>query len=211
MKGRSEGNLAANSMLVNNAAPNNGMHPTADTRDFTYTRRAGGRVMPALCCFGVCVMKRILKACCLALFIVVISRQANAQNLCDRVSEIRIMPFKGERVDDAAYYSLIEAGESALPCLIAKVTDVRKTRDPRQAPTYSDVRVGDVAYFVLVDIAKIDFIELFPAKVQRRYKTEGVYAYFEFVQKKRNRVWLQRKLNEWYRSKYGESARKGAA
>jgi hypothetical protein len=83
-------------------------------------------------------------------------------------------------------------------------------RDPRQAPGYAgiEMRVGDVAYFVLADIAKIGFIEMFPAKLQERYKAEGVYAYFEFVQKKRNREWLQRKLNEWYRSKSGASARR---
>jgi hypothetical protein len=158
-------------------------------------------------------MERILKACCLALFIAAISQQVNAQNLCDRVSEIKIMPFKDERVNDAAYYSLVGAGESALPCLIAKVTDTRKMRDPRQAPGYSGIetRVGDVAYFLLVRIAKFDFIEMFPAKVQERYKAEGVYAYFEFVQRKQNRVWLQRRLNEWYQSKYGESVRRGAA
>jgi hypothetical protein len=156
-------------------------------------------------------MERILKACCLALFIAAISEHANAQNLCDRVSEIRIMPFKDELVDDAAYYSLIEAGESALPCLIAKVTDTRKMRDPRQSPRYDGTRVGDVAYFMLMRIAKFDFIEVFPAKVREKYKTEGIYAYFEFVQKKRSRVWLQRKLNGWYRSEYGESARRGAA
>jgi hypothetical protein len=158
-------------------------------------------------------MKRNLKACCLALFIAVAFQQANAQNPCDRVSEIRVMPFKDERVNDAAYNALIEAGESAIPCLIAKVTDTRKTRDPRQAPGYAGIetRVGDVAYFMLVRVAKFDFIEVFPAKVKERYKTEGVYAYFEFVQKKRNRAWLQRTLNEWYRSKYGESAREGAA
>ncbi len=158
-------------------------------------------------------MKRILKAFCIALFIVVASQQADAQNLCDRVSEIKIMPFKGEHVDDAAYNAFIEAGASALPCLIAKVTDTRKMRDPRKAPGYAGIetRVGDVAYFTLTDITKIDFIEIFPAKVRERYKTEGVHAYFEFVQKKRNRVWLQRKLSEWYRRKYGESARSGAA
>ena len=158
-------------------------------------------------------MKRVLKAFCLSLFIVIAFQQASARNLCDRVPEIKVLPFKDERVNDAAYNAFIEAGESALPCLIAKVTDTRKMRDPRQAPGYAGIetRVGDVAYFVLVDVAKIDFIGIFPAKVRERYKTEGVYAYFEFVQRKRNRVWLQRKLNEWYRGKYGENARRGAA
>ena len=158
-------------------------------------------------------MKRMLTAFCLALPLVVASRQVKAQSLCGRVPEIKVLPFKGERVNDAAYNAFIEAGEAALPCLIAKITDTRKMRDPRQAPGYAGIetRVGDVAYFVLVDIAKLDFIGIFPARVQERYKTVGVYAYFEFVQKKRNREWLQRRLNEWYRSEYGQSARRGAA
>lgn len=157
-------------------------------------------------------MKRILKAFCLALSIVTAFQQADAQGLCDRIAEIKVLPFKDERVNDAAYNALIEAGEAALPCLIGKVTDTRKMRDPRQSPGYVGIetRVGDVAYFVLVDIAELGFIEMFPAGVQEKYKTDGVNAYFEFVRKKRNRQWLQRKLNEWYRSKYGEGARQGA-
>ena len=144
-----------------------------------------------------------MKAFCITLLIVVAFQGVQAQSLCDRVSEIRTMPFKDERVDDAAYNAFIEAGASALPCLIAKVTDTQKMRDPRQAPGYAGIetRVGDVAYFVLTDITKTDFIGIFPARVREKYKTEGVYAYFEFVRKKQNRVWLRRKLNERYRSK----------
>jgi hypothetical protein len=134
---------------------------------------------------------------------VIAVQQANAQSLCDRVSEIKLLPLKGERVDDDAYNALIEAGESALPCLIAKVTDTRKMRDPRQGPLYGDVetRVGDVAYFVLVRIAKIHFVELLPVEVQKKYKAEGASAYFKFVQKKRNRRWLHRELEAWFRGR----------
>ena len=158
------------------------------------------------------MMKRALKSFCLVLFIVLAFQSLHAQTPCHRLSEIRIMPLKDERVDDAAYYSLLEAGESALPCLIANVTNTRKMRDPRQAPGYAGIqtRVGDVAYFMLVRIAKLNFIEMFPVKVQESYKTEGIYAYFEFVQNHRNRAWLRRKLNKWYRSKYDVRAR-GAA
>lgn len=145
------------------------------------------------------MLKRILKACILTFACVVSCQQANAQGLCERVAEIRVLPFKGERVDDAAYNALIEAGESALPCLIAKVTDTQLMRDPRQTFKYGGVTVGDVAYFVLVEIAKIDFVEMLPAKVQKSYKTEGVYAYFEFVEKAQNRKRLRRRLNEWHR------------
>jgi len=117
------------------------------------------------------------------------------------VSEIRLLPFKGERVDDTAFNSLLEAGVAAIPCLIERVTDTRKMRDPRQAPTYPDVRVGDVAYFVLVRLANIDLVEMLPNRVQEKYKTEGVYAYFDFARRKQNREWLRGKLRERYRRK----------
>jgi hypothetical protein len=154
-------------------------------------------------------MNRTLKACLITFICVVACQQINAQGLCDRVAEIRVLPFKGERVDDAAYNALIEAGESALPCLIAKVADTRLMRDPRQTFKYGGVTVGDVAYFVLVWIAKIDFVEMLPAKVQKSYKTEGVNAYFEFVEKIQNRKRLGRRLREWYQRRGGRAAHSG--
>jgi hypothetical protein len=129
-------------------------------------------------------------------------QQARAQSPCDRVSEIKLLPFKGERVDDAAYNALIEAGEAAVPCLIRKVTDTREMRDPRRVPSWGiPTRVGDVAFFVLVDIAKIDFVGMFPARVRRDFKKEGSYAYFKFVRKRQNREWLKRRLESWYRGR----------
>jgi len=129
-------------------------------------------------------------------------QQAHAQNLCDRVSQIKHVPHKDEPVDDAAYNAFIKAGRAALPCLIAKVTDTRKMRDPRSAPGYAGIetRVGDVAYFVLTDIAKIDPVEMLPLEVRKYHKAEGILVYFRFVQKKRNRRWLQHRLETWYRS-----------
>lgn len=130
-------------------------------------------------------------------------QQAQAQSPCDRVSEIRLMPFKDEPVDDAAYNALVAAGEAAVPCLIKKVTDTRRMRDPRGVPLYGDeeTRVGDVAYFVLTDVAKIDFVAMLPAEVQRDYRDEGAHAYFKFVRKRQNREWLRRRLESWYRSR----------
>lgn len=120
---------------------------------------------------------------------------------CEQVRQIKTFPFKGEEGVDASYDSLIKAGDSLIPCLIDKITDTTPIPDPRQAPKFPDVKVGDVAYFVLVDIAKIDFIEFFPANVREAYKQEGVYAYFRFVEKQANRKKLQDNLRAWYREK----------
>ena len=43
--------------------------------------------------------------------------------LCSRVAEIKLMPFKDERLGDAAYNALIDANEEVVPCLIEKVKD----------------------------------------------------------------------------------------
>ncbi len=128
-------------------------------------------------------------------------------SLCNRLSEIKVIPHKDEAVDDAAYNALIAAGEKAVPCLIEKVTDTTPTTDPRSAPKYHDMKVGDVAYFVLSDITKIDFIEPLPESVREEFKTEGVAAYFKYTQNPKNREKMQSALYEWYRKKYGKDAR----
>jgi hypothetical protein len=143
--------------------------------------------------------KRIKASLLIVLFFVAFQK-ASAQSPCDRISEIKILPFKGERVDDAAYNALLASGTSTIPCLISRITDTAKMPDPRQAPIYNDVRVGDVAYFMLIDIAKIDFVSMLPVRVQKAYESAGVYAYFEFVETSRNRVWLQRRLRDWSKS-----------
>jgi hypothetical protein len=148
-------------------------------------------------------MDRVIKTALAISIVLAVCLRTDSVELCDKVSEIKLLPFKGERVDDTAYNSLIKAGEAAIPCLIERVTDTKKMRDPRQAPTYSDVRAGDVAYFVLIRLANIEFVEMLPERVQEKYKTEGVYAYFDYVRKKQNRERLQRSLREWYDRKQG--------
>ena len=115
------------------------------------------------------------------------------------------MPFKDERVDDAAYNALINAGEEVLPCLIEKVADTTPMQDPRGIPGPTDTRVGDVAFFVLIDIAKLDFDSMMPPEVKSRLKEEGVYAYHKFLNEEGNRKRFQSNLREWYRQKFGTS------
>lgn len=122
--------------------------------------------------------------------------------LCDRVAEIKTLPFKGEPVTDPAYNDLLAAGEKALPCLNEKITDTTPMNDPRQAPKFDGIKVGDVAYFVFVRITKLDFSEVLPPSIKERYKDEGVYAYFKFVEKQENREQLRSELREWHRKNY---------
>lgn len=128
--------------------------------------------------------------------------QRKAQALCQRVSKIKTLPHApGERGVDANYDKLVAAGEAIIPCLIDKITDTTITHDPR-CPTISGAtKIGDVAYFVLVDITKIGFAELLPEDVREKYKTTGAYAYHDYIEQKGKRIELQTKLREWYRKK----------
>lgn len=53
-----------------------------------------------------------------------------------------------------------------------------------------------------MDITQIDFVILMPPEVQAKYQGQGVYAYFEFVEKPKNRKQLQDNLRTWYRENF---------
>lgn len=132
----------------------------------------------------------------------------DAASLCDSIKEIGVLPIKDEAVPDPAYNALASAGEYAIPCLIHKITDKTKMKDPRKAPTVGMVAVGDTAFFVLIDVAKIDqagFLELLPPEIRKAYEREGIYSYFRLIDEDHNRQKLQDAAVKWYEKKYGRS------
>jgi hypothetical protein len=130
-----------------------------------------------------------------------VAARARAEALCQRLPEMKKIPFKGEPIDDEVYNGLIALKEAAIPCLIGKTSDSTRMNDPRQAPVYPDFRVGDAAFFVLLDITKVPFEEMLPAEVTSELKDKGVYAYFEYISKDDNRKLLQAKWQAWYDQK----------
>ena len=125
----------------------------------------------------------------------------DARAVCNRVAKIKTLPMKGDPGIDAAYDAIVGAGDAVVPCLIQKITDVTPVRDPRCL--FSErTTVGDIAYFVLVDITKLDFAELLPADVQKKIQRNGVYAYHDYIRRKGARSQLQFKVREWYRRKH---------
>jgi len=109
--------------------------------------------------------------------------------------------MKGTSGIDAAYDAIVGAGETVVPCLIQQVTNTTRMSDPRCPPLSDRITVGDVAYFLIADITKLDFIELLPPDVQRKYKTDGAYAYESYIRRKGARSQLQSRLLAWYRQK----------
>jgi hypothetical protein len=99
-------------------------------------------------------------------------------NTCSEITAVRHIPFHpDERVNDLAYNQLREKSWAVVSCLIAQITDSAVTPDPRSAPIYPKVRVGDVAFWVVRDITALPYDDMFPAALRKRFKKEGVYAY----------------------------------
>lgn len=162
--------------------------------------------MLMLVCMAIRMLLLALFFCCCAGN--AFSRPQNVSDparLCNRVAEIKDLPMKGDAGVDGAYDALIAGGEAVVPCLIQKITDTTPMRDPR-CPRFSGrTTVGDVAYFVLVDLTKLDFVELLPVDIQRSYQTQGAYAYEDYIRRKGARRQLQARLRVWYRQRHSST------
>ena len=123
---------------------------------------------------------------------------AERKEPCSEITAVRHIPFHPEdRVDDPAYNELIKKSWSVVPCLISEITNSSLTPDPRSAPIYPKVRLGDVAFWILKDITNLPYDEMFPAAVSRRFPKEGVYVYFHWVNRDANRRKLQQNVEKW--------------
>jgi hypothetical protein len=123
----------------------------------------------------------------------------SATQLCKNIKKIKELPRDwGEKGVDKTYDEIVAAGESVIPCLIDNIPNTKVMRDPR-CPTISKATtIGDVSYFVLVDMLKLEFTELLPNDVKSDFKTHGVYAYHEYIDKPGARNELQTKLRHYY-------------
>lgn len=126
------------------------------------------------------------------------SAEQNPSELCERIQEIRILPFKGEPVEDEVYNEMIKAGDSVVPCLIDKMADATIMADPRQSVHFGGTRVGDVAFWVILYISGEDLTCFLPEDIRAKWKDHGIYAYFGFVKDPENRKVMQENVRQWF-------------
>jgi hypothetical protein len=118
---------------------------------------------------------------------------------CSEVTLVRHIPFHpDENVNDAAYNRLRMDSWTVVPCLIRQITNSALTPDPRSAPAYPKVRVGDIAFWVIRDITGLPYDSMFPTDLVQHFPKEGVYAYFEWVNRDSNRKKLRNNVERWY-------------
>lgn len=69
--------------------------------------------------------------------------------------------------------------------------------DPREAPHIHEFRVGDAAVFMLHRITNEPLEEILPDDVKKQWETRGIYAYFTYVEKRKNREKIQLWWKDW--------------
>ena len=127
------------------------------------------------------------------------SRNDRIIELCKSVGKIKQLPYDpSEKGVDSTYDAIVEAGSAVVPCLIDNITVTKIMTDPRCTTISKGTTMGDVSYFVLLDILKIDFVKFLPADVAESYKTNGAYAYHDYIDRKGARKELQTNLRIWY-------------
>ena len=122
----------------------------------------------------------------------------DAETLCQRLQEIKHIPYHSSLPsEDPIYLGLMEAGEKAIPCLVEKITDTKVIDDPNDASQVIGFTVGDAATFMLLYITNEDWQpgSMFPQVVAKQWKSEGVYAYYAYVEKPKNR----RAFQQWWK------------
>lgn len=120
-----------------------------------------------------------------------------ADLLCGKLNELKRMPFKDKIAGDIVYDSLIAKGKEAIPCLIEKITDTTLMEDPREAPHIQDFKVGDAAVFMLHRITEKPLEDILPDDIKKYWETEGVYAYFNYVENPKNRKKIKVLWESW--------------
>lgn len=136
-------------------------------------------------------------------------RNLKADQLCNKLEDIKVIPNRVPEETDPIYESLILKGDESIPCLINRITDNKKVPDPRYSvPTWQHYAVGDTAVFTLLDIASTDdseweklMLEMLPPRAEKEWDTNGIYAYFNYVSEQKNRHQLQNWWKDWFQKK----------
>lgn len=130
----------------------------------------------------------------------------SSSELCNRLISIDTLPTFDPNETDPIYEALMLKGEDAIPCLVDKISDLTPIPDPRYSvPHWQHFVVGDTAVFTMLDIiSRHDdgrweelMQDSLPPKNRGEWKTNGVYAYFNYVSEPRNRKELQRWWKKW--------------
>lgn len=132
---------------------------------------------------------------------------SDSLELCKQLAEMKKFPGRDPSEEEDPFYAAIMAkGKEILPCLVDEITNETPMDDPRSAPAWQHYKVGDTAVFLLARMAKSTEIlkEMLPPTYREEWKTNSVYAYFNYVSTTENR----RQLQKWWRERLAKDRKK---
>jgi len=121
----------------------------------------------------------------------------DCDSLGEKLRKIETVPFKGEPVEDKYYNEIVNQSDDFVTCFAEQIENTSPMKDPRKCPPYNNFLVGDLAYMLFIRQTGISFDYFFPIEVQIKYKDQGIYAYFAYVEKPQNRKELAEKCQKW--------------
>ncbi|MBI2375996.1 MAG: hypothetical protein HYV07_18530 [Deltaproteobacteria bacterium] len=127
------------------------------------------------------------------------------QHVRQLILRIRVIPLNNDELGedpDVAFRDVKTRGKSIIWCLLNLVEDVTLVPDPRQVPKYSRLTLGDVAFFLIeaiIDPPEHELVSMFPEPIRNRWKEEGIWAYFKFVESREGRRSFHKALEAWLR------------
>lgn len=129
-----------------------------------------------------------------------------ADALCKQIHKIKKFPGRDPSEAEDVYYAAVMAqGQKIMDCLVDEITNETPTDDPRSAPSWQNYKVGDTAVFLLARLSGSQEIlkEMLPPSSREEWKTNGVYAYFNYVSTMEHRLELQ----SWWRTRLAKERR----
>ena len=136
-----------------------------------------------------------------------VSMRTLADTPCKVLPAIAAPPAIGGDSKDPAYLALKRSGTAAIPCLVAAVGSVDPLDTPQPLPGGAgEIRVGDLAFFLLVDFGAVDFNQALPPEVRTAAQARGVFAYFDWIGGDGHRAELQQRVRAQVQARPSASA-----
>jgi len=105
---------------------------------------------------------------------------------CDSLIGIDHLPMKSTYTDILNIVQL-EDSKDLDSCLAANILNLEQIDDPREAPPVPKYVKGDTAFFLLVRKYGWQIPDFLNGESRDNWQNVGIYAYFGYVQKDRNR------------------------
>lgn len=148
----------------------------------------------------------VLLIACIAFLVGGCASPSTAADSCPQVQSVKTIPLKEGSGHDAAYDRFVH-DDACEPTLIRALGDLRKMKDPRQAPFDTRFVVSDAAVFIFLIRRNLEVQRVLPEEVASLLPTQGIYAYFDYVSVPSGREFVVARVKQLAKNPLNDPAR----